>query len=68
MNPRETLKARASGRRGAGRVEMHVGPGVCADHKNEMCLPGEQGREVSTLPYDRRPRIFVDEKTEALGS
>ena len=47
---------------------MHVGPGVCADHKNEMCLPGEQGREVSTLPYDRRPRIFVDEKTEALGS
>ena len=68
MNPRGTLKARAIGRRGAGREGMHVGPKVCADPKNEMCLPGEQGREASTLSYDRRPRIFIDEKTEALGS
>ena len=68
MNPRGTLKARASGRRGAGREEMHVGPRACADPRNETCLPGEQGRGASTLSYGRRPRIFIDEKTEALGS
>lgn len=57
MNPRGTPKARASGRRRAGREGMHVGPRVCTDTKNEMCLPGEQGREAPTLSYDRRPRI-----------